>query len=77
VIAPDADPTAIRSHLDATERIARGDPAGGPNARLSIAERSHWLVSPASTIIQPSPVHTGLTDDPAAELERLVDDLVR
>jgi DUF3037 family protein len=76
-IAPDADPTAIRSHLDAIERIARGDPAGGPNARLSIAERFHWLVSPASTIIQPSPVHTGLTDDPAAELERLVDDLVR
>ena len=44
---------------------------------MSIAERFHWLVSPASTIIQPSPVHTGLTDDPAAELERLVDDLVR
>ncbi len=76
-IAPDADPAAIRPHLEAIERIARGDPAGGPIARLSIAERFHWLVSPASTIIQPSPVHTGLTDDPAAELERLVDDLVR
>lgn len=76
-IAPDADPAAIRLHLDAIERIARGDPASGPIARLSIAERFHWLVAPASTIIQPSPVHTGLTDDPAAELERLVDDLVR
>jgi hypothetical protein len=76
-IAPDADPTTIRPHLDAIDRIARGDAAGGPIARLSIAERFHWLVSPASTIIQPSPVHTGLTDDPAAELERLVDALVR
>jgi Protein of unknown function (DUF3037) len=76
-IAPDADPGAIRSHLDAIERIARGDPAGGPIADLSIAERFHWLVSPASTIIQPSPVHTGLTDDPAAELERLTETLVR
>jgi len=76
-IAPDADPATIRLHLDAIERIARGDPAAGPIAGLSIAERFHWLVAPASTIIQPSPVHTGLTDDPAAELERLVDDLVR
>jgi len=76
-IARDADPATIRLHLDAIERIARGDPAGGPIARMSIAERFHWLVAPASTIIQPSPVHTGLTDDPAAELERLVDDLVR
>ena len=76
-IAPDADPGAIRSHLEAIERIARGDSAGGPIASLSIAERFHWLVSPASTIIQPSPVHTGLTDDPAAELERLTETLVR
>jgi hypothetical protein len=76
-IAPDADPGAIRSHLDAIERIASGDSAGGPIASLSIAERFHWLVSPASTIIQPSPVHTGLTDDPAAELERLMETLVR
>lgn len=75
--APDADPAAIRAHLDALERIARGDPAGGPMARLSIAERFHWLVAPSSTIIQASPVHTGLTDDPAAEVDRLVDALVR
>ena len=76
-IAPDAEPAVIRSHLDAIERIARGDPEGGPIARLTPAERFHWLVSPASTVIQPSPVHTGLTDDPAAELGRLTDALVR
>ena len=44
---------------------------------LSSAERFHWLVAPASTMIQPSAVHTGLTDDPAAELERLFEVLVR
>lgn len=76
-VAPDADVAAIRSHLEAIERIASGDPAGGPIARLLFAERFHWLVAPASTIIQPSAVHTGLTDDPAAELERLLDVLVR
>ena len=40
------------------------------------AERFHWLVAPASTIIQPSAVHTGLCDDPAAELDHLVATLV-
>jgi hypothetical protein len=76
-LAPEADIRTIRAHLDAIERVARGDPAGGPIARSSIAERFHWLVAPASTIIQPSEVHTGLTDDPAGELDRLVADLVQ
>lgn len=76
-VAPDADPGSIRPHLEAIERIARGDPAGGPIAQLSQAERFHWLVAPASTIIQPSAVHTGLTDDAAAELARLFEVLVR
>jgi hypothetical protein len=75
--APDLAPSLVQPHLDAIEAIARGDAAGGPIARLGIAERFHWLVAPASTIIQPSPVHTGLTDDPAAELDRLVETLVR
>lgn len=76
-ISTDADLDEIQRHLDAIERVASGDPRGGPMARLSGAERFHWLVSPASTIIQPSEVHTGLTDDPAAELERLFETLVR
>jgi hypothetical protein len=75
--APDTDPALVRPHLEAIERVARGDPAGGPIARLSKAERFHWLVAPASTIIQASPVHTGLTEDPAAELEHLLEVLVR
>ena len=76
-IAPDADIASIRRHLEAIERVAAGDPRGGPMARLTTAERFHWLVSPASTIIQPSEVHTGLTDDPSVDLERLFETLVR
>ena len=76
-LAPGTDPTTVRPHLDAIERIARGEPTGGPMAGLTIAERFHWLVSPASTIIQPSAVHTGLTDDPGAELQHLFETLVR
>ncbi|HYH92079.1 MAG TPA: DUF3037 domain-containing protein [Candidatus Saccharimonadales bacterium] len=75
-IAPDLDPATIRPHLAAIERIAAGDDAAGPIARLEPAERFHWLVSPASTIIQPSEVHTGLSDDPAAELDHLMQALV-
>ena len=58
------------------ERIAHGDPAGGPIAALPAAQRFHWLVAPSSTIIQPSAVHTGLSDDPAAELDHLFERLV-
>lgn len=74
--APDLDPATIRPHLEAVERIAAGDPEAGPIARLGQAERFHWLVAPSSTIIQPSEVHTGLCDDPAAELDHLVAALV-
>lgn len=70
-IAPDCDPGSVRPHLDAIRRIAAGDEDAGPIARLSTAERFHWLVAPSSTIVQPSDVHTGLTDDPALELDHL------
>jgi hypothetical protein len=73
----DLDPASVTPHLEAIERIAAGDPSAGPIARLGLAERFHWLVSPASTIIQPSEVHTGLCEDPAVELEHLAATLVR
>jgi hypothetical protein len=76
-IAPDADPAMILPHLTAIERIAAGDPSAGPLARLTAAERFHWLVAPSSTVIQPSEVHTGLCEDPADELEHLFERLVR
>lgn len=75
-LAPGCDPAATRPQLEAIERIAAGDPAGGPIAALAASERFHWLVAPASTIVQPGPVHTGLTGDPAGELDRLFTRLV-
>ena len=73
---PELDLHAVRAHLLAVERIAAGDADGGPIARLDPTARFHWLVAPSSTIIQPSEVHTGLTDDPASELAHLFDELV-
>ena len=75
-LAPHPDPEAVRPHLDALVRIAAGDPGAGPIARLTPAERFHWLVAPSSTIIQPSPVHTGLCADPAAMLDHLFETLI-
>ena len=62
--APGLDPATVRPHLEAIERIAAGDPTAGPIAHLGQAERFHWLVSPSSTIIQPSEVHSGLVRRP-------------
>ena len=74
---PDLDLDSIRPHLEAIEKVAAGDADGGPIAGLDATARFHWLVAPSSTIIQPSSVHTGLCDDPAGELEKLFESLVR
>jgi hypothetical protein len=76
VLAPDADADAIQERLDQLERAARADPAAGSIAALDASERFGWLTAPASTVVQPSAVHTGLCDDPAAMLERLFERLV-
>ena len=68
---PEVDVDLIRQHLEAFPKISAGDPAGGPIARLSLRERFHWLVSPRSTMIQVSPVHTGICDNPERSLDRL------
>jgi hypothetical protein len=75
-LAPDADVAALRAHLDGMVRVAAGDPAGGAVARLDQSERFGWLTAASSTIVQPSPIHTGLCDDPQAVLDRLFSRLV-
>ena len=75
-LAPDCAPESVREQLAAVEAVAAGADGGGPVAALPLSERFHWLVAPASTIVQPSAVHTGLTSDPAAQLERLFATLV-
>jgi hypothetical protein len=73
---PTCDPADVWPHLEAIELIAAGDPAGGPIAALTLAERYHWLVAPSSTIIQASEAHTGLTGDPTETLQHLFATLV-
>jgi Protein of unknown function (DUF3037) len=75
-VAPDCDVDEVRAHLGALERVAAGAADGGPIAALEPSERFHWLTAPSSTVVQASPVHTGLTTDPAAELDHLFEQLV-
>lgn len=75
-LAPDLDVGAVRDSLEAIRAVVCGEAGGGTLAALPASERFGWVVAPASTIIQPSQVHTGLTSDPAVTLQRLVDALV-
>lgn len=75
VLDAGCDPAAVRRALDAIVAVAAG--AGdGPLSRLDPPDRFGWIAAPSSTVVQPSPVHTGLTTDPQADLDRLFDRLV-
>ena len=75
-LAPDIDLAAVREHLDTFTLISAGDRAGGQLSQLSQSERFHWLVAPRSIIIQVSPVHSGLCNDPQAALQHLLKTMV-
>jgi len=71
-LAPGADLGAVRGALSAFERAC----SEGPLAEQTLGERFRWLTAPRSAIVQPGPVHAGITDDPAADLDRLFTALV-
>jgi hypothetical protein len=69
---PRVDLTSVTAALAAMDEACRteippGQPAGA---------RFRWLTATRSTIVQPGPVHSGLTANPAAELQHLFDTLV-
>jgi hypothetical protein len=72
-IDPAVDLDAVRTALQAFEKAC----TEGPLAAKPLGERFRWLTAPRSTIVQPGPVHSGLTADPAAELAHLFGTLVR
>ena len=76
-LAPDLDPAEVLAHLDMIPLICRGGPGAGPIGALSLAERFHWLVAPRSTVVQTSPVHSGICDNPEAALGHLLESMVR
>lgn len=67
----------IEEHLLAFERICAGGAEAGAIGRLPAGERFRWLTAPRSTIVQTSPVHTGLCLDAGETLSRLFAKLIR
>lgn len=69
---PQADVDTVRRHLGAIVAICAGAPEGGPIAQLPLRARFHWLTARRSSIIQTSPVHTGLCTDAGAALDHVM-----
>lgn len=76
-LCPDVDLPAVHQHLKAVAALCHGDGSTGASGERPIGERFRWLVAPRSTMVQASPVHTGVSADPAAEVHRLMESLVR
>ena len=70
---PGVDSELLARYLRSCEAISVGDPSAGPVALAPPSERFHWLTAPRSDIIQSSPVHEGICEDP----QKALDDLVR
>jgi hypothetical protein len=77
MLDPSVDLELMRRNLAIIPAVCRGGEEAGPIGALPQRGRFRWLVSPRSTMIQTSPVHTGRTHDPSAALENLLDTMVR
>lgn len=76
-LAPSIDLALVDSHLDVIPRVCAGGKGAGPIGELPLRARWHWLVAPRSTVIQTSPVHSGVGDDLDAALDALFVKLVQ
>lgn len=75
-LAAELDLDAVRSALGAVEAVCRGEDSSGAAGRAPLGTRFGFVSAPRSTVVQPGPIHGGLTADPARELEHLLDRLV-
>ena len=70
-LAPGIDAELLSRYLRSCAAICAGDESAGPVALAPPSERFHWLTAPRSDVLQSSPVHEGVCDDPATELDAL------
>ena len=75
-LAPQLDLSMVAVQLEHLLQVCYGKSESCPIGQLPQSERFHWLVSPRSTIIQPSPVHSGICSDPEVTLQKLLQKLV-
>jgi len=75
-LSPEVDVEAVCSALGAVLAVCRGDESAGAAGRGPMGTRFGFLKAPRSTVVQPGPVHGGTSDDPAREIDHLLDRLV-
>ncbi|HEV7875828.1 MAG TPA: DUF3037 domain-containing protein [Nocardioides sp.] len=73
---PRVDVDHVCDALAFVEGVCAGDERGGAAAGKPIGQRFGFLKAPKSTVLQPGPVHGGVTEDPARQLDHLLDRLV-
>jgi hypothetical protein len=73
---PGIDVEQVCEALAFVDGVCAGDERGGEAARQPLGTRFGFLKAPRSTVVQPGPVHGGMTDDPPRQLERLLERLV-
>jgi hypothetical protein len=73
---PGVDAELLARYLRSCEAICAGDVGAGPMALAPPSERFHWLTAPRSDVLQSSPVHEGICDDPRRALDRLFEEYV-
>ncbi|QLQ10765.1 MAG: DUF3037 domain-containing protein [Nocardioidaceae bacterium] len=76
-LAPGLDLVTVRDHLAAIEAVCRGEESAGQAATRPLGTRFGFLSAPRSTVVQPGPIHGGVSTDPEQQLEHLMDQLVR
>jgi Protein of unknown function (DUF3037) len=76
-VAADADLEGLRVALEAVCQMCERPPSEVGETLSTPGKRFGWITAPRSTVLQPGPVHGGSVDDPAAEVDRLLDRLVR
>ncbi len=73
---PRLDLDQVCEALEFVEGVCAGDERGGAAAVEPIGQRFGFLKAPRSTVLQPGPVHGGVTRDPARQLAHLLATLV-
>ncbi len=75
-VHPGVDLDAVCDALDFVQSVCAGDESAGAAAAKPPGTRFGFLKAPRSTVLQPGPVHGGVTTDPARQLEHLLERFV-
>ena len=69
---PEGDWAVVLAHLEVARLVCAGGSEAGYVGRMPKSQRFGWLTAPRSAVVQPSPVHTGFSEDPEETLEHLL-----